>query len=112
MATAARFLVLWSRPENPASFERHYREVHIPLALKIPGLRRYTLRRNIAPIRGDDPHYLVAELDFDDLASLHAAFQSPQGHATAADVAKLAENAAVKSMIYELEDLLTAPHVS
>ena len=112
MATAARFLVLWSPPDYPASFERHYREVHIPLALKIPGLRRYAVSRNIAPIRGEEPHYLVAELDFDDLASLHAAFQSPQGHATAADVAKLADNAAVKSMIYELEDLLTVPHVS
>ncbi|MHB1536680.1 MAG: EthD family reductase [Acidimicrobiales bacterium] len=60
MATAARFLVLWSQPHDPASFERHYREVHIPLALEIPGLRRYTLSRNIAPIRGEDPPYLVA----------------------------------------------------
>ena len=59
MATAARFLVLWSRPDYPASFERHYWEVHIPLALKIPGLRRYTVSRNIAPVRGEESHYLV-----------------------------------------------------
>lgn len=111
MATAARFLVLWSRPDDPASFERHYRAVHIPLALEIPGLRRYTLSRNITPIRGEGPPYLVAELDFDDLTSLHAAFQSSQGQATAGDVTNLAENAALKSMIFELEDLLTAPRV-
>jgi uncharacterized protein (TIGR02118 family) len=72
----------------------------------LPGLRRYTLSRNIAPIRGDDPYYLVGVLDFDDLSSLQAAFQSPQGHATARDVAELAKNATVESMIYELEEVL------
>ena len=106
MATNARFLVLWSRPEDPASFERHYREVHVPLALQIPRLRRYTLSRNVRLIRGEDPYYLVGELDFDDRASLEAAFQSPEGQATAADTAKLAEEVPVRSMIYELEDQL------
>jgi uncharacterized protein (TIGR02118 family) len=104
MATSARFLVLWGAPQDPAEFDRHYREVHIPLARKLPGLRRYTLSRNARPIRGGDPYYLVAELDFDDVASLRGAFQSPEGQATAADVAVLAAGAAVHSMVYELED--------
>jgi uncharacterized protein (TIGR02118 family) len=104
MATTARFLVLWSQPDDPASFERHYRAVHVPLALQIPGLRRYTLSRNIRLIRGEDPYYLVGELDFDDLAALQAGFQSPEGQATAADTADLAKLVPVRSMIYELED--------
>jgi uncharacterized protein (TIGR02118 family) len=104
MAATARFLVLWGRPEDPIGFERHYRDVHIPIALKIPGLRRYTLSRKIAPIRGDNPYYLVAELDFDDLESLRAAFASPQGQATANDVANLSQHASVQSIIFELED--------
>lgn len=106
MATTARFLVLWGRPTDLEPFERHYRETHIPLALEIPGLRRYTLSRNIVPVRGADPYYMVAELDFDDLASLQAAFQSPEGQATASDIANLTAYATVTSMIYELEDLL------
>jgi uncharacterized protein (TIGR02118 family) len=105
MAATARFLVLWGQPEDPIGFERHYRDVHIPIALQIPGLRRYTLSRNIAPIRGDNPYYLVAELDFDDLDSLRAAFASPEGQDTANDVAELAKHASVQSIIYELEDL-------
>jgi uncharacterized protein (TIGR02118 family) len=104
MAATARFLVLWGQPEDPISFERHYRDVHIPLALKIPGLRRYTLSRKIVPIRGENPYYLVAELDFDDLDSLRAGFASPEGQGTAHDVATLAEHASVQSIIYELED--------
>ena len=97
--------MLWGTPQNAAEFDRHYRAVHIPLAKKLPGLRRYTLSRNAAPIRGGDPYYLIAELDFDDMASLRKAFQSPQGQATAADVASLAAGARVHSMVYELEEV-------
>jgi uncharacterized protein (TIGR02118 family) len=78
--------------------------VHIPLAKKLPGLRRYTISRNHAPVRGDDPYYLVAELDWDDLAALQEAFRSPEGQATAQDVPKLADTG-VRSMIYEVEEV-------
>ena len=29
MTASARFIVLWSTPEDPPEFDRHYREVHI-----------------------------------------------------------------------------------
>ncbi len=100
-----RFLVLYNAPTDPEAFERHYREVHIPLAKQLAGLRRYTLSRNIAPIRGGEPYYLVAELDWDSMEALKQAFQSPEGQATAADVAHLAKlSPNVRSMIYELEE--------
>ena len=101
-----RFIVLWKKPTDADAFERHYREVHIPLARKLAGLRRYTLSRNLSSVRGGEPYYRVAELDFDDMAALQHAFQSPEGRATAEDVAKLAEfSTGVQSMIYELEDV-------
>jgi uncharacterized protein (TIGR02118 family) len=99
-----RFLVLYDTPPDPEAFDRHYREVHIPLTKKLQGLRRYTISRNAAPIRGGKPYYLVAELDWDDMAALQQAFQSPEGQATAADVPKFASHG-VHSMIYELEEV-------
>ncbi len=99
-----RFLVLYDTPPDPEAFDRHYHEVHIPLAKKLQGLRRYTISRNVAPIRGGKPYYLIAELDWDDMAALQQAFQSPEGRATAADVPKLASQG-VHSMIYELEEV-------
>ena len=36
-----RFLALYETPTEPEAFDRHYREVHIPLARQLPGLRRY-----------------------------------------------------------------------
>ena len=106
MTTMARFLVLWETPEDPDYFERHYREIHVPLVKKLPGVRRYTFSRNTRPVRGD-LHYRIAELDFDDLIALRQAFASPEGRAAASDVDTLASaaGAQVRSMIYELEDL-------
>lgn len=98
-----RFLVLYDESEDREAFYRHYQEVHIPLAKKIPGLRRYTVSRNARPIRGGDAYYLIAELDWDDMDALQRAFRSPEGRATADDLAKLAPEGRVRSMIYELE---------
>jgi uncharacterized protein (TIGR02118 family) len=85
-----RFLVLYDQPADPAAFDQHYREVHIPLTKQLPGLRRYTLSRDTAPVRGGTSYYLVAELDWDDRAALQRAFASPAAQAAAADVPNLA----------------------
>jgi uncharacterized protein (TIGR02118 family) len=99
-----RFLVLYGTPQDPAEFDRHYRDVHIPLAKKLPGLRRYSISRNPVPVRGGEPYYLVAELDWDDMAALRQAFESPVGLETARDVPKFASGG-VQSMICELEEV-------
>lgn len=102
-----RFIVLWKNtPTDVEAFERHYREVHIPLAKRMTGLRRYTLSRDPTAVRGDSPHYRIAELDWDDMRSLRRAFESPEGRAVGEDVAKLAElSPDPRSEIYELEDV-------
>src|SRR5690348_18291197 len=100
----ARFLVLYETPRDIEAFERHYRDVHLPLARALPGLRRYSLGRDIRSIRGGGPFYLVAELEWDDMVALQAAFASPEGRATGADMATLTALAEVRSMIYELTD--------
>jgi uncharacterized protein (TIGR02118 family) len=99
-----RFLVLYDQPADPAAFDQHYREVHIPLTKQLPGLRRYTLSRDAAPVRGGKSYYLVAELDWDDREALQQAFASPAGQAAAADVPSLATTG-VMSMIYDLEEV-------
>jgi uncharacterized protein (TIGR02118 family) len=99
-----RFLVLYDMPADPEAFDRHYREIHIPLAKQLPGLRRYTISRNHQPVRGDRSYYLVAELDWDDTAAMQQAFASEVGQATAADVPKFAPTG-VSSLVYEVEEV-------
>lgn len=99
----ARFLALYERAVDPEAFDRHYREIHIPLGSRLPGLRRYTVGRDAAAVRGA-PYYLVAELEWDTMEDLLAAFASPEGRATAADAARLQELAPVRSMIFNAGD--------
>jgi len=37
----ARMIVIYRTPKNVEAFDRHYFEIHVPLAKKIPGLREY-----------------------------------------------------------------------
>jgi uncharacterized protein (TIGR02118 family) len=39
----ARLLGLYHKPKDAAEFDKHYREVHIPLAKKLPNVRKYTV---------------------------------------------------------------------
>ena len=107
----ACFLALYETPPDPEAFDRHYREVHIPLGRRLPGLRRYAVGRDVAAVRGAR-YYLIAELEWDTMEELHAAFASPEGRATAADAAHLQELAPVRSMIFTVDDGVIYAHAS
>jgi uncharacterized protein (TIGR02118 family) len=98
-----RFVAIYETPADPATFDRHYRETHIPLGRQLPGLRRYTVSRDVTAVRGT-PYYLVADMEWDTMAELRAAFSSPEGRAVAADANRLQELASVRSMIFTVED--------
>jgi uncharacterized protein (TIGR02118 family) len=99
----ARFLAVYDTPADPAAFDRHYREIHIPLLRRLPGLRRYTVSRDVTALHGE-PYYLIAELDWDTMDGLRAAFASAEGQATAADAGRLQELASVRRMIFTADD--------
>ncbi|HEY2129959.1 MAG TPA: EthD family reductase [Streptosporangiaceae bacterium] len=100
----ARFLAAYETPADPAAFDRHYRQIHIPLLRQLPGLRRYTVSRDVVALHGE-PYYLIAELDWDTMDELRAAFSSPEGQATAADAARLQELAPVRRMIFAADEV-------
>ncbi len=99
----ARFLALYEPPADPETFDRHYREIHIPLLRQLPDLRRYTISRDITPLHGA-PLYLIAELEWDTMDALRAAFDSPRGRATASDAARLQDLAPVRRLIFTAEE--------
>jgi uncharacterized protein (TIGR02118 family) len=107
-AHVVRFIFLWQDvPTDVEAFDRHYREVHIPLANKMPGLRRYSLSRNVTAVRGH-PAYCVAELEWDDMEAMKRDMQTPEGRATAGDVEFMKQwSPGVQSMTYELENVRT-----
>jgi hypothetical protein len=46
LGAVVRFLVLYDEPADAAEFDRHDRQVHVPLAKPLAGLRRYTVSRS------------------------------------------------------------------
>jgi uncharacterized protein (TIGR02118 family) len=83
----ARLLVMYKTPRDAAAFDKHYAEKHIPLAKKIPGVRKYEISKgNVATPGGPAAYHLIAILQFDDVAAIQKAFASPEGQAAVADV--------------------------
>jgi uncharacterized protein (TIGR02118 family) len=91
----ARLVVMYKTPKDTAAFDKHYLEKHVPLAKKIPGLRKYELSRGpIVTPAGPSGFHLIATLYFDDLAAIQSAFASPEGKAAGADVPTFATGGA------------------
>ena len=91
----ARLVVMYRTPKDPAAFDRYYFATHIPIAKKIPGLRKYEVSEGpVATPAGASGFHLIAILHFDDVAAIQRAFASPEGRAAAVDVQTFATGGA------------------
>jgi uncharacterized protein (TIGR02118 family) len=82
----AKFVVIYKTPKDPDAFDKHYFDVHVPLAKTLPGLRKYEISRGgVACMAGASDTHLVAVLHFDNIDAIKEAFASTIGQATAAD---------------------------
>jgi uncharacterized protein (TIGR02118 family) len=82
----ARMIAIYKTPEDKDAFDKHYFEVHIPIAKKLPGLRKYDVSKNpIISTTGDSDTYLIGTLHFDSLDAIKEAFASEVGKLCAKD---------------------------
>lgn len=87
----AKLFAIYQQPADPARFDDYYFNKHVPLAKTVPGLRSYEVTTgDVMGMGGKHAAYLVAILSFDSMEALGAALASPQGQATAADLANFA----------------------
>ncbi|WP_028924780.1 EthD family reductase [Pseudonocardia acaciae] len=83
--------VLYNHPEDPAAFDKHYRDVHAPLAAKAPGLAGYTVNWcQPGPDGSKPPYHVIATLTWDTEESMKAALRSPEFKAAGADLPNFA----------------------
>lgn len=82
----AQMVVIYRTPKDVEAFDRHYFDIHVPLAKKIPGLRLYEVSEGpiAMPVGGPNVHR-IGTLHFDDLAAIKRAFASEEGQAAGAD---------------------------
>lgn len=101
-----RVIVVYNQPEDPAAFDRHYQNSHVPLVRQIPGLRRYAVGP-CESLDGSTPAaYLLAELHFDSKQAATEALGSPEGQKAAGDVATFATGGA--TMLFS-DEAVTGP---
>jgi uncharacterized protein (TIGR02118 family) len=86
-------VVLYRRPDLTANqFRQHLKEIHGPLAKNLPGLKKY-----VQNFVSDDPTRTrpgwdaIIELYFEDMPAMEAAWASPQGAASDADLPAFAD---------------------
>ncbi len=85
-------VILYKRPDlTRQEFRRHLQEIHGPLAISLPGLRRYVQNFACQDPKRKPGWDAVVELYFDDWASMEAAWETPQGAASDADLPAFAD---------------------
>lgn len=81
-------LVLYTKPADPAHFKDYYVKKHLPLAAKMPGVKRMSYSFDLAgPGGSPSPWFAMFEMECESEAAMIAAMTSPEGQAVAADVA-------------------------
>jgi uncharacterized protein (TIGR02118 family) len=95
--------VLYGQPQDTGAFDRHYNQVHAPLAKKIPGLKGFTTDKPMAiNPQEKSPYYLIATLYWENMQAFQEGLQSSEGQAAAADLQTFATGGATL-LVGELE---------
>lgn len=81
--TVSYFVRYEISPRDPQAFLEHYRNVHVPILARWPGMRRVVLHTGVVaandrfPVR-QGAAFLLAQLEFESQADMEAALASPQ----------------------------------
>jgi uncharacterized protein (TIGR02118 family) len=87
-----KLIALYKKPADVDAFEQHYAHVHIPLAEKIPGIRKTEWTRFLASPQGAAPYYMMYEMYFDSMESYQAAMKSEENKAAGQDLMSFAKD--------------------
>ena len=103
-----KVVVLLTRQEGMSreAFARYWREQHLPLVAKLPGMRRLIANYVLPDPNGSPPpHDGVAEDWFDDLTAMGVAFESPEGQVVFADAATFLDMSQLQILVVEEEEI-------
>jgi uncharacterized protein (TIGR02118 family) len=103
-------LVLYRRPEGGddaiETFERRYRDEHLPLVAETPGLRNVRIWRVTEALGGDTDLMLAAALDFDDRTAMDDGLRSDPMRAAGRILRDIAPGLATFLVVDDAPDLL------
>ena len=101
-----RLLVLYGHPQDPAAFDKYYRDTHIPIAKRMKGLKKWTIGKvQGTPGEGASAYYYVADLYMESRDDFEYLLASPEGQAAVADVPNYATGG-VTFLYTEVEEIV------
>ena len=93
-------------PEALETFERRYRDEHLPLVAATPGLRSTRVHRVAEALGGETDLVLVTSMEFDDRAALDDGLRSDAMRAAGRSLREIAPGLATLLVLEEAADLL------
>jgi len=87
-----RLTILYGHPSDPGSFDDYYESIHLPIATRMRGLKRWTITKPENGLDGEPPTFhLVVELCAETREQLELVLGSAEGQAAVADVSNFAD---------------------
>jgi uncharacterized protein (TIGR02118 family) len=99
-----KLIIHFEQPNDIADFERRWSEEFVPLAERLPGLRRIVVSHTHGGPAGPVAIYLIHELHFDSRAALTEAMSSTAGVAAGQCLVRLAGDSATLLFAEHMED--------
>ena len=86
-----RLQVLYGHPRDPVAFDRYYYDVHLPIAKKIRGFKRWTVGKVTGTPDGKPaPYYYFADLFAESREAMEKILATSEGQAAVRDVPNFA----------------------
>ncbi len=105
MTTAThKLVILFKQPPHLAEFEQRWSEEFVPLAERLPGLRRVVVAHTHGGPAGPVDIYLIHELHFDSFGTLARAMSSPAGVAAGQKLVQIAGSSATLLFAEHMDD--------
>jgi uncharacterized protein (TIGR02118 family) len=86
-----KLIALYREPADKELFEQKYFDEHLPLAQKMPGLKKVEVAK-LKSLGSDSKYFLQTEMYFDDIDSLNAAMGSVEGKDAARNLMSFAKD--------------------
>ena len=86
-----KLTIVYGKPDQADTFDKHYHEVHMPIVGRWPGVQRTEIARVTGgPGGSSSPYHLITELYFADAGALDAALGSDAGREAGKDFVAIA----------------------
>jgi len=83
--------VVYGKPDEPETFDKHYHDVHMPMVGRWPGVERVEVAKvSGGPMGSPAPYHLITEIYFADEGALNEALGSEAGREAGKDFMEIA----------------------